>query len=154
MLSPGERIVLYAGLLLIVDLVFLPWHRVDIGGLDIDFDLTRSGVQDPNGGYGVAAVVLMLLMIAQIALARLLSVRLPSLPVPWSQVHLILGIFVAVLLVIKLIRETEFLGYGAYSGILAGILVAYGGYRIAQEPREPPEPYEPGDPASTRGIGV
>ena len=50
---------------------------------------------------------------------------------PWSQIHLILGIFVPVLLVIKLVRLTDSLGYGAYSAILAGILVAYGGYRIS-----------------------
>ena len=58
-------------------------------------------------------------MIAQIVLARLLSVRLPDPPVPWSQIHLILGIFVAVVLVIKLVRLTDSLGYGAYSAILA-----------------------------------
>ena len=62
---------------------------------------------------------------------------LPDPPVPWSQIHLILGIFVAVVLVIKLVRLTDSLGYGAYSAILAGILVAYGGYRIASEPIEP-----------------
>jgi hypothetical protein len=138
-LSAGERTVVVAGLLLILDLLFLPWHSVDLGGLQLDVDTTRSGVQAPYGGYGVAAVVLTAVMIAQIALARLLAVRLPDPPVPWSQIHLILGIFVAVVLVIKLARETEFLGYGAYSAILAGILVAYGGYRIASEPIEPEE---------------
>ncbi len=84
-------------------------------------------------------------MIAQIVLTRLLAVRVPDPPVPWSQIHLILGIFVAVVLVIKLARETEFLGYGAYSAILAGILVAYGGYRIASEPTPPVSPTPPED---------
>ena len=144
-LSPGERTVVVAGLLLIADLLFLPWHAVDLGGLDVDIDTTRSGVQEPYGGYGVAAVVLTAVMIVQIALVRLLGVRLPDPPVPWSQIHLILGIFVAVVLVIKLVRETEFLGYGAYSAILAGILVAYGGYRIASEPGPPDLPHQPED---------
>ncbi len=133
-LSHGERIVLVAGLLLIADLVFLPWHDIDLGGrLDDLVDTTLSGVQKPYAGYGIAAVVLTALMLVQIVLARLLSVRLPDPPVPWSQIHLILGIFVPVLLVIKLVRLTDSLGYGAYSAILAGILVAYGGYRIASE---------------------
>ena len=133
-LSHGERIVLIAGLLLIADLVFLPWHDIDLGGrLDDLVDTTLSGVQKPYAGYGIAAVVLTALMLVQIVLARLLSVRLPDPPVPWSQIHLILGIFVPVLLVIKLVRLTDSLGYGAYSAILAGILVAYGGYRIASE---------------------
>jgi hypothetical protein len=132
-LSQGERIVLAAGVLLIVDLLFLPWHSADLGGLDIDFDPTRTAVQDPYPAYGIAAVVLTAVMVAQIVLARLMSVRLPDPGLPWPVVHLVTGIFVAVVLVIKLFRETELLGYGAYSGVLAGILVAYGGWTISRE---------------------
>ena len=144
-LSQGERIVLVAGLLLIADLLWLPWYDIDLGALDDAVNTTATGVQQPYAGYGVAAVVLTLAMIAQIALARLLDVRLPEPPVPWSQIHLILGIFVAVVLVIKLVRLTDSLGYGAYSAILAGILVAYGGYRIASEPISPALPRQPED---------
>ncbi len=135
-LSQGERIVLVAGLLLIADLLFLPWYDLGpaLGNLGEVVNTTATGVQQPYAGYGIAAVVLTAIMVAQIALARLLSVHLPEPPVPWSQIHLILGIFVAVALVIKLVRLTDSLGYGAYSAILAGILVAYGGYRVAQEP--------------------
>lgn len=138
-LTQGERIVLVAGLLLIADLLLLPWYDIDLGALDEVVNTTATGVQQPYAGYGVAAVVLAAAMIAQIALAKLLPVRLPQPPVPWSQIHLILGIFVAVVLVIKLVRLTDSLGYGAYSAILAAILVAYGGYRIASEPIEPEE---------------
>ena len=138
-LTQAERIVLVAGLLLIADLLFLPWYDIDLGAIDDAVDTTAAGVEQPYAGYGIAAVVLTALMIAQIALARLLAVRLPQPPVPWSQIHLILGIFVAVVLVIKLVRLTDSLGYGAYSAILAAILVAYGGYRIASEPIEPEE---------------
>ena len=132
-LSQGERIVLVGGLLLIADLLLLPWYDIDLGALDEVVNTTATGVQQPYAGYGVAAVVLALAMILQIVLTRLLAVRLPDPPVPWSQIHLILGIFVAVVLVIKLVRLTDSLGYGAYSGILASILVAYGGYRIASD---------------------
>jgi hypothetical protein len=137
-LSQGEWIVLLAGLALIADLLWLPWHDIELGGgLDELVDTTLTGVQKPYAGYGVAAVVLTALMIVQILVAKVLSARLPDPPVPWSQIHLILGIFVPVLLVIKLVRLTDSLGYGAYSAILAGILVAYGGYRIASESNEP-----------------
>ena len=138
-LSAGERTVLVAGLLLIADLLFLPWYDIDLGSLDAAVNTTATGVQQPYAGYGIAAAVLTAVMIAQIVLARVLAARLPDPPVSWSQIHLILGIFVAVLIVIRLVRLTESLGYGAYSAILAGILVAYGGYRIASEPIEPEE---------------
>lgn len=136
-LSQGEVIVLVAGVLLIADLVFLPWHDIDLGGIDDALDTTVTGVQAPYAGYGIAAVVLTSVMIAQIALTRLLSVRLAQPPVPWSQVQLILGVFVAVVLVVKLVRLSEALGYGAYSAILGGLLVAYGAYVISREP--PPD---------------
>ncbi len=132
-LSQGERIVLAAGALLAVDLLLLPWHSVDLTGLNIAADPTRTGVQSPNAAYGVVALALALAMIAQIAAGRLAAARLPDLPVPWGQLQLVAGVFVAVVLVVKLVRETAYLGYGAYSGVLAGILVAYGGYAIAQE---------------------
>lgn len=133
-LSQGEAIVLVAGLLLIADLLLLPWHDIDLGGgLDELVDTTLTAVQEPYAGYGIAAVVLTALMVVQIVLTRVLGVRLPEPPVPWAQIHLILGIFVAVVLVIKLVRLTDALGYGAYSAILAAILVAYGGFRIASE---------------------
>ena len=144
-LSQGERIVLVAGLALIADLLFLPWYDIDLGALEAAVNTTATGVQQPYAGYGIAAVVLTAIMIAQIALARLLAVRLPDPPVPWSQIHLILVIFVAVVLVIKLVRLTDSLGYGAYSAILAGILVAYGGYRIASELSSPALSSQPED---------
>lgn len=145
-LSQGEAIVLVAGLLLIADLLFLAWHDIALGAdLDELVDTTLTGVQEPYAGYGIAAVVLTALMVVQIVLTRLLGVRLPDPPIPWAQIHLILGIFVAVVLVIKLVRLTDSLGYGAYSAILAAILVAYGGFRITSEFSSSTQPPEPED---------
>ena len=142
-LSQGEWIVLVVGLLLLLDLLLLPWHAVDLTAPQqqvadaVGFDPTPSAVQPPGRGYGIAAVVFLLVMIVQIVIARFTTLRLPEPPVPWSQIHLIAGIFVLVVLVIKLIRDTSGLGYGAYSGLLGALLVAYGAYLIAQGPGEP-----------------
>jgi CHASE2 domain-containing sensor protein len=132
-LSQGERIVLVGAVLLILDLVFVPWYRIDPEGLD--FRLTA--VQSPYAGYGVAAVILAAIMVAQIIIARLTPARLPGSPALWAQVHLIAGVFVAVVLAVKLLRVTNSLGFGSYSGVLAGLLVAYGGYCIAREGGNP-----------------
>jgi hypothetical protein len=61
------------------------------------------------------------------------SAKLPNPPVPWSQIHLIAGVAVAVLLVLKLLVETNILGLGSYLGVALGLAVAYGGYTIKQE---------------------
>jgi hypothetical protein len=138
-LSQGERIVLFGGLALIFDLLVLPWHSVDLHGLDNDigFNPTPSAVQELNVAYGVVAVVLASIMVLQVILARLTPVALPGPKALWAQVHLIGGVFIAVVLLVKLFRETDLLGYGAYSGVLGGILLAYGGYVIAQEAGAP-----------------
>lgn len=140
-LSQGERIVLFGGLALIFDLLVLPWHSFDLDALgivnDVGFDTTRTAVQELNVAYGVVAVVLASVMVLLIVLARLTPVGLPGPAGLWAQVHLIAGVFIAVVLVVKLFRETELLGYGAYSGVLGGILVAYGGYGIAREAGTP-----------------
>jgi hypothetical protein len=128
-LSQGERIVLVAGLLLIVDLLFVPWHSADLGGLGIHL----TAVQEPYAAYGVVAVILTAVMVLQLVIARLTTARLPGSPALWAQVHLVVGVFVAVVLVIKLLRVTDLLGFGSYSGVLAGVLVAYGGYCIARD---------------------
>jgi len=136
-LSQGERIVLIGGLALIFDLLVLPWHSADLHGLDLAFDPTRTAVQEPNAAYGVVAVVLASIMVLQIVLARLTPAGLPGPAGLWAQVQLIAGVFVGVVLLVKLFRETEILGYGAYSGVLGGILLAYGGYCIAREAGTP-----------------
>lgn len=138
-LSQGERIVLVAGVLLIVDLLFLPSHsiEIDLGGLantlGVDTTTTRTGVQSPNAFYGIVALILSLVMVVQIVLAKLTSVAVPDPPVPWAQVHVSAGITVAVMLVIKLIAETDFLAFGAFVGLVAALAVAFGGYTISQE---------------------
>ena len=134
-LTQGERIVLIAGAILIIDLLFLPWYSVKLpGGLSIPgVDLTRSGVQSPNSVYGVIALLLTVVIVGQIAAAKLASASLPDPPIPWSQIHASIGISVAILLVLKLAVETDSLGYGSFLGVLLGIGVAYGGYQIKGE---------------------
>lgn len=134
-LSQGERIVLVAGVLLIIDLLFLPWHSVDLPGAAeaLGVDTTFTAVQAPNAFYGIVALILTLVMVVQIVLAKLTTVALPDPPVPWAQIHVSAGITVAIMLVIKLIVETDSLGFGAFLGVLLGLTVAFGGYSISQE---------------------
>ncbi|HEX4363678.1 MAG TPA: hypothetical protein VHZ75_03950 [Solirubrobacteraceae bacterium] len=138
-LTQGERIVLIGGVLLIIDLLFLPWHSVHLNPVaaryaeQVGFDPTPAAVQSPSGAYGIAAVIFTLVMVAQIVIERFTKLDLPAPGVPWAQVQVVAGVFVAVILVIKLVRDTGGLGYGAYTGVLGGLLVAAGGYTINQE---------------------
>jgi len=126
--SLGEQIVLFAGVLLIVDLLFFPWYDIHIGGAAPVFGQS-SGVQSPNGFYGIVALILTLVMIVQIVLDKLTSIDLPSLRVQWLLVHTIAGITVAVMLVIKFFTSAAYglTGYGAPLGVVLGLAVGCGG---------------------------
>lgn len=128
-LTQGERIVLIAGVLLIIDLLFLPWHSVETAF----GDFTRQAIEDPNGFYGVIALLLTIVMVAQVAAAKLGGVKMPDLPIGWGQIHLIAGVAVLALLVLKLVVETDALGFGCYLGIALAAAVAYGGFSINKE---------------------
>ncbi|HUR22767.1 MAG TPA: hypothetical protein VMZ73_02740 [Acidimicrobiales bacterium] len=129
-LTLGNKIVLGAGVLLILDLLFFPWHNVSVGGI---VDVNRTGVQSPNSFYGVLALLLALVMVAQVVVSKLTTAKLPDIPLPWSRVHLIAGIAVLALLLLKLLVETSFLGFGAFLGLILAAALAYGGYTISQE---------------------
>ena len=125
-LTQGERIVLIAGVLLIIDLLFFPWHKYPtlLGGV------SRSGIQSPDSFYGVLALLVTVVMVAQIIAVKLANATLPDMPIPWGQVHLIAGVVVFVLLLLKLIVDTDFLGFGSYLGVLLAAALAFGGYTI------------------------
>ncbi len=135
-LTKADRIILAAGLLLIIDLLFFPWHKIEVGSavLGLQVKVTRSGVESPNAFWGILALLVAAVMVAQIAVSRFTSANLPTLPIPWSRVHLIAGVAVLALLLIKLVAETDFLGWGAYVALLCGAALAYGGFMKSKEP--------------------
>ena len=128
-LTLGDRMVLAAGALLVVDLLFLPWHDIDLGILSVK----RTGVQSPHSFYGVLALLIAVVMVAQVVVSRLTTAKLPEIPVPWGRVHLIAGVAVLALLLLKLVIETDFLGFGAWLGIILAAVLAFGGFTVNKE---------------------
>jgi hypothetical protein len=55
-------------------------------------------------------------------------VELPDLPISWADALFYAPIAALVLLLIKLIAETSYLGFGSYLGILLAAGAVYGGY--------------------------
>ena len=134
-LTQGEKIVLGAGLVLVIDLLFFPWYRISASVLGLRVvAVSRTGVQSPNAGYGILALLIAAVMVGQIIAAKLTSAKLPTPPVPWPRVHFIGGVAVGALLLLKLLVETSALALGAYLGVLLGAAVAYGGFMISKEP--------------------
>ena len=131
-LSMGDKIVAGAGLLLIIDLLFLPWHDIDLGIISV----TRRAIQSPNAFWGVLALLLTIALVAVVLLRKLSTAKLPDLPVPYRDAIFFAAIAVLVLLVLKLIIETDALGFGAWLGILLSAGLVYGAYTLRREPAD------------------
>lgn len=131
----GEGLVVVAGILLIADLVLLPWHHyalnVNTGDLPIElptFALDRTGVESPDAQLGIGALVLAGVMVVQLLAAKATS-AVPK----WAFLHLIVGPAAFGLLAAKLLSDDQFLGAGAWLGQLLGAALALGGYFFSQE---------------------
>ncbi len=133
-LSLGERIVAGAGILLFITLVALPWHSVDIDLCPFSETYTRRAIQSPNGFWGILAVLVTIAVVAAVLLRRLSNVNLPDLPMAWNQTIFFATIAILALLLLKLIIETDALGFGCYLAIILALGMTYGGYLISREP--------------------
>lgn len=133
-LSLGERVMSLASILLLFDLLFVPWHRISFGIAGFGSNtVNRSGVQSPNGFLGLLAVLVAGAIMAWIVLSEFTTVALPTLPVSWQRAELLAAAVVAALVALKLVLETSFLSIGAWLAIpLAGALL-YGGYLHSRE---------------------
>jgi hypothetical protein len=116
-------------LVLIIDLLFFPWHKVDLGPFG---DYSRSGVESPNAFWGWLALLVSIAILAVVIIRRLTTVQLPELPISWSDALFYAAIAALVLLFIKLIAETDSLGFGSYFGILLAAGMVYGGFATKQ----------------------
>ena len=124
-LTPGEKVVLVAGAVLLFDLLVLPWHDFIIA--------SRTGIQTPNSFWGVMALVVTAAMVGAVVVTRFTTAKMPELPVPLGQAMFIGGIAVAALLFLKIAVETSNLAIGAWLGLLLGAAVAYGGSLVRKE---------------------
>lgn len=128
-LTLADKIIGATGILLLIDLLFLPWHDIDFGIASA----TRTGLESPNSFWGILAFLLTIAVLAALAITRFSSTKLPDLPVPLHRAIFFATVAVLVLLLIKLISETDYLGFGAWLGLLLAAGLTYGGFLKNQE---------------------
>jgi hypothetical protein len=128
-LSLSDKIIGGTGIVLLIDLLFLPWHKIDLGFVSA----SRSAIESPNSFWGVLALLVTLVVVGVIAVTRFTTTAMPDLPVPLNRAVFFATIVVLVLLLIKLVSETDYLGFGCYLAILLSAGMVYGGFLRSQE---------------------
>lgn len=128
-LTNGEKILGAASALLVIILLVFPWHSIDVGFASF----SRRAIQSPNALWGWLALLLAAAVLAQLIVRKFTTAQLPELPISWDDAQFYGSIATGVLVFIKLISETEFLGFGAWLGVLCGIAVIVGGVMAKRE---------------------
>ena len=140
----GEKIILIAAPLFFID-GFLPWFDYDVPG-----GPSRSGWSGDFSFFTIIAILVAVVMAAQIAVSRFTSVQMPALPqgLTWARVHLGLAAYVAVAVLLRLLIGESVSGFGEsfdadrtfglwIAIVLAAALVA-GGFLMFQEEQKGP----------------
>ena len=128
-LTTGDWIVGGGGIVLFIGLLFLPWHDIEFG----PFSESRSAIESPNAFWGWLALILAVALVATVVLRKLTTVDLPDLPISWGDAQFYGSIAVLALLLIKLISETDFLGWFAWVGLIISAGIVYGGFLLHQD---------------------
>lgn len=127
-------------LVLIIDLLFFPWHKIDFGlsALGVGGSIKRTAVQSPNAFWGILALLVAIAILAVVIIRRLTTVKLPDLPISWTDATFYATIATLALLLLKLVIETSSLGFGSYFGILLAAGMVYGGFASKQADQAAP----------------
>jgi hypothetical protein len=142
-LSTSDRLIAGGGVVYLIAM-FLPWYGLS-GGANNGWDYFLGGV---------IPLLLILVSAGKVLMTAMApDSKLPDLPMPWSQVHLIAGAAAAVLVLLRLIIGSDidagFVSisldrkYGLFLALLSAAAVAAGGLLKFQE----------GDAPSVGGAG-
>lgn len=133
-LGRDDWLVGAGGILLILDLLFLPWHHESVILLGATISASQSATSAPDSLWGILALLLSVAVVVDLAL----SLFSPRTQVPTTQLgramtRCIGAALVIFFLLLKLFAHAQYLGAGAYLGFVLAIAVVVGAYRYAQE---------------------
>ena len=130
-LGVGEKIIVIAGLVLFID-GFLPWYDVDLGPFG---SVTRNAWESPGAIWSMLALLIGIAMSGVIAVKALTEGVIPDNVggVTWPKILLGGGVAAALLVLIKLLNESSYMGFGFYIGIICAAALAVGGALLYRE---------------------
>lgn len=127
------RVVVAAGILLILTLFLAPWYVQTFLIANIEF--TRTALEPPQGWAAVLAWLCATALVVEVVLSRVAVSGLPDVPVPWVRIQLVQAAATVVLILIKFAATAGHYGWGAWVGLVLAFAFAYGVWAAAGQPR-------------------
>jgi hypothetical protein len=119
-LSRDDWILAGLALLLIIDLLFLPWFSISLG----PFSASLTATDAPDGAFGILAVLSAILLIADLGVERLSpQTTLPAINNSRTQTRFVLACVTALFVALKFVFNIHFSDFG-FGFWLAVVLTA------------------------------
>jgi hypothetical protein len=125
--SRDDWILAGLALLLIIDLVALPWFSISVG----PFSATLTATDAPDGIFGILAVLSAVALIVDLGVERLSpGTTVPNIGGSRTQTRFVLALLTAVFVALKFVFNIHFsdFGFGFYAAVIltAGLVwIAY-----------------------------
>jgi len=126
-----ELIMAGIALLLVIDLLFLPWFDVTIAFGTFKESATSTATGSPDGWLGVLAVLAALAVLADLAIERFTSIQLPTLGGSRGTTRLALAGDAALLVGLKFLFNIHFdlFGIGFWGAVLLSAALVWAAAR-------------------------
>jgi hypothetical protein len=117
-------------LLLVIDLLFLPWFSISVG----PFSASLTATDAPDGWLGILAVLAAVALIADLAVERLSpGTSLPNIRGSRAETRFVLAALTALFVVLKFLFNIHFSDFGI--GFWVGIVLTIGLVYLALQHR-------------------
>ena len=133
-MSVGEKTILIAGAVLFI-VGFFPWYSVSIEFLGESVSASANGWQSPGAIWSILAIFIGLAMAGVVALKNLAEVDIPENVggFSWPKIFFGAGVATLAFVLIKLLNESSFMGFGFYLGIISAGALAVAGFLMFRE---------------------
>jgi hypothetical protein len=122
--SRDDWILGVVALLLVLDLLFLPWFSISAGPFSVSF----SATDDPDGWLGILAVLVTLALIADLSIERFSpQTTLPAVNGSRTYTRFVLACVAALFLALKFVFNIHFsdFGFGFWAAVVLTVALVY-----------------------------
>jgi hypothetical protein len=122
-------------LLLVIDLLFLPWFSISVGSGAFSISVSSTATGSPDGWLGVLAVLCALALLADIAIERLSpQATLPMIGGSRGTTRLALSGATALFVALKFLFHIHFslFGFGFWAAVVLTVGLVFSALRVSQ----------------------